>query len=269
VICVTGELERGSSRSSPGGAVTYSIWLWSTVKARHVTASVSVFGTDVKAPVLSLCPTVKGHICSVGALPANQQFELIVTSKIGKNATSGEQIGVTINVQGDAATGGPLSPAEASVATDLGQPSSSPPTIGTDPPVTIPPVTDPGVPDTTITPGVISSLFPTVGPSSSPPSSSSSRPGGGKKRGGTKAVTLASSSPIDPKLIGGQLAGLAVLAAAITMVVARLSLRTPQPAAPAGQTTAAAPPPEPTAADGTKSTAKDASASPDSKSPDR
>jgi hypothetical protein len=210
---------------------------------------------------------VKGHICSVGALPANQQFELMVTSKIGKNATSGEQIGVTINVQGDAATGGALSPAEASVATDLGQPSSSPPPIGTVPPVTIPPVTDPGVPDTTITPGGLSSLFPTVGPSSSPPSTSSSRPGGGKKRGGTK-VTLASSSPIDPKLIGGQLAGLAVLAAAITMVVARLSLRTPQPAAPAGQTAAAAPPPEPTAADDAKPTAKDASASPEGKSPE-
>jgi hypothetical protein len=40
--------------------------------------------------------------------------------------------------------------------------------------------------------------------------------------------------PLDPRLIGGQLAGLAVLAAAITMVVARLSLRTPQ-SADAGQ----------------------------------
>jgi hypothetical protein len=40
--------------------------------------------------------------------------------------------------------------------------------------------------------------------------------------------------PLDPRLIGGQLAGLAVLAAAITMVVARLSLRTPQSAG-AGQ----------------------------------
>jgi hypothetical protein len=36
--------------------------------------------------------------------------------------------------------------------------------------------------------------------------------------------------PLDPRLIGGQLAGLAVLAAAITMAVARLSLRTPQAA---------------------------------------
>lgn len=223
----------------------------------------SVFGTDVKTPALSLCPAVKGHVCSVGALPANQQFELMVTSKIGKNAPAGEQIGVTINVQGEADTGGALSPAEASVATVLGQSSSSPPPTGTVPPVTIPPVTNPGVPDTTITPGSISSLFPTVGPSSSPPSTSG-RAHRQNKRGATKAVTLASSSPIDPKLIGGQLAGLAVLAAAITMVVARLSLRTPQPATPAGQTVAAAPPPEPTPADDAESAPKDASESSES-----
>ena len=228
-----------------------------------MTASVSVFGTDVKTPALSLCPAVKGHICSVGALPANQQFELIVTSKIGKNAPSAEQIGVTVNVQGDADTGGALSPAEASVATVLDQSSSAPPPTGNDPPVTIPPVTNPGVPDTTITPGSISSLFPTVGPSSSPPSTSGGAHGT-KKRGGTKAVTLASSSPIDPKLIGGQLAGLAVLAAAITMVVARLSLRTPQPATSTGQTVAAAPPPEPTPADDSESAPKDTSESSES-----
>jgi len=46
-------------------------------------------------------------------------------------------------------------------------------------------------------------------------------------------ITQASSTlPLDPRLIGGQLAGLAILAAAITMVVARLSLRTPQTANP-------------------------------------
>jgi hypothetical protein len=98
------------------------------------------------------------------------------------------------------------------------------------------------LPGTTVTPGSISSLFPVVTPSSKPPSTGRQQ-AGRKKRGGTKVETVASSSPIDTKLIGGQLAGLAVLAAAITMVVARLSLRTPQTAA--AQAAAAAPPPEP------------------------
>jgi len=35
--------------------------------------------------------------------------------------------------------------------------------------------------------------------------------------------------PLDARLIGGQLAGLAVLAAAVTIAIARLSLRTPKP----------------------------------------
>jgi hypothetical protein len=222
---------------------------------------VSSFGTDVKTPTLSLCPSTNGHVCAVGALPANQQFELLVTDKIGKNATSGEQIGVTISVQGDADTGGTLSPADASIATVLGDSSSSPTGGGTEPPITIPPTSDPGLPGTTVTPGSISSLFPVVTPSSSAPATGG-KPGGTKKHhGGTKVETVASSSPIDPKLIGGQLAGLAVLAAAITMVVARLSLRTPQTASATstGPTAAAAPPPPAPAADETdEATPKDA-----------
>jgi hypothetical protein len=35
--------------------------------------------------------------------------------------------------------------------------------------------------------------------------------------------------PLDARLIGGQLAGLAVLAGAVTIAIARLSLRTPKP----------------------------------------
>jgi hypothetical protein len=221
---------------------------------------VSSFGTDVKGQKLSLCPAANGKACSVGELPANQQFELVVTDQIGKNATPGEQIGVTINVQGEADTGGALSPAEASVATVLESSSStSNPPTGGEPPITIPPPTnpDPGIPGTTITPGGLSTLFPTITPSSSPPANGPKSTS--KRHSGTKVETVASSSPIDPKLIGGQLAGLAVLAAAITMVVARLSLRTPQAATSSGTTVAAAPPPEPTTpAEDSESSAKDA-----------
>lgn len=241
------------------------------MKADHVTASVTSFGKDVQAPVLRLCPAASGRSCSVGSLPANQQFELLVTSQIGKNASSGEQIGLTVNVQGDADTGGALSPAEASVAAVLDHSSSTPtpPVTGTVPPITIPPPADPGpgLPGTTVTPGSLSSLFPVVTPSSTPPASgqptNSHGHGNSNGKGGTKVETVASSSPIDPKLIGGQLAGLAVLAAAITMVVARLSLRTPQTASATGQTVAAAPPAEPAKDESTESGPKDSSDSPE------
>ncbi|HET7018570.1 MAG TPA: hypothetical protein VFI65_31920 [Streptosporangiaceae bacterium] len=201
----------------------------------------------MKAQRLSLCPSTHGRVCSVGELPVNQQFEVVVTDQIGKNATPGEQIGVTVNVQGVADTGGPLSPAEASVATVLDSPSSpSSPPPGTVPPVTIPTNPEPVAPGTTVTPGGLTGLFPTITPSSNPSGGGKDKSASSKKHGGTKIETVASSSPIDPKLIGGQLAGLAVLAAAITMVVARLSLRTPAAATATGQTVPAAPPPGPT-----------------------
>jgi hypothetical protein len=178
-------------------------------------------------------------------LPAYQALEVLVTDHIRKKAKPAEQISLTVVVQGiQSQSGGALSPAEATVATVLDHASSSP---------TVPPGTGtfpgtvPGLPGTTVTPGSITSLFPVVTPSPSPSVSSSN----GKHRV-TKATSTASSLPLDPRLIGGQLAGLAVLAAAITMVVARLSLRTPQlaSAASAGQPAAAAPPPaQPSSAD--------------------
>jgi len=190
-----------------------------------------------------LCPRVHRRTCSIGSLPAYQALEVLVTDHIRKKATPGEQISLTVVVQGaEAQSGGALSPAEATVSTVLDHRSSSP---------TVPvgtgslPATVPGLPGTTVTPGSISSLFPVVTPSPSPSVNSSN----GKRRV-TKATSAASSLPLDPRLIGGQLAGLAVLAAAITMVVARLSLRTPQLASAAspGQPAAAAPP-QPSSAD--------------------
>ena len=70
-----------------------------------------------------------------------------------------------------------------------------------------------------------SGLFPTVTPSAS---ASTSTPKG-KKDPNVNATTVSSTLPLDSRLIGGQLAGLAVLASAIAIAVARLSLRTQRP----------------------------------------
>jgi len=40
---------------------------------------------------------------------------------------------------------------------------------------------------------------------------------------------VSATSPLNSRLIGGQLAGLVLLASAITIAIARLSLRTPKP----------------------------------------
>jgi hypothetical protein len=61
--------------------------------------------------------------------------------------------------------------------------------------------------------------FPQVTPSPDP--SASSTP--------VKVSEVSASFPLSTRLVGGQIIGLAVLAAAITIAVARLSLRKPRP----------------------------------------
>ena len=194
-------------------------------------------------PKYALCPAIHNASCSVGSLPAYQAYELVITDRIGRDANVGEQIGLTIDAQGVAhppATA--LSPAVASISTLVGQASASPTPIDTGTfgdGSGLPPGTIPGLPGTTITPSGLASLFPVVTPSPSPVSSQAP-----SKHKVTRATSTASSLPIDPRLIGGQLAGLAVLVAAITMVVARLSLRTPQLAGAAAGGTGPAKTPE-------------------------
>jgi hypothetical protein len=141
----------------------------------------------------------------------------MITDRVRTTATAGDPMALTVTVGGSS-----LSPAVATIATVVGQtPISSPaPTL---PPITLAPI-----PGATINPAGLSGLFPVVTPQPSPPATH--QPKHTHKLAG---ITQASSAlPLDPRLIGGQLAGLAVLAAAITMVVARLSLRTPQTASP-------------------------------------
>lgn len=220
--------------------MTYSVWVWSTVEAKNVRATVSASGQGVRQAKFALCPSARGASCAVGSLPAFQAVELLVTDQIQKTALPGDQITLTVNVEGSADSSGALSPAEATIATVVGQSSSSPAPIDTEP-GTLPP-TVPGLPGTTVTPTGIGSLFPVITPSSTP-SSPSAKPTGNAKV--TKVTPTASSLPLDPRLIGGQVAGLAVLAAAITMVVARLSLRTPQVVAQSGAAAVPTAPPAP------------------------
>jgi hypothetical protein len=175
----------------------------------------------VNTPVFTLCPDAHGTSCTLGSMPADQEFELVIRDHIVSAATPGHQVTLTISVGG-----GGLSPAEAAITTFVGQRNST--TVPPSSTTTLPPSTINNFPTTTVTPGSLANLFPTVTPSGS------ASPGAADHASHHRHLaTLTSSSalPLDSRLIGGQLAGLAVLAAAITMAVARLSLRTPQPAA--------------------------------------
>jgi hypothetical protein len=91
---------------------------------------------------------------------------------------------------------------------------------------TLPPAA--GLPSGTTIPGVgvqptgdLGSAFPQVSPSASAAPSSAAAQHGHQ----TRTVDLSAGLPLDVRLIGGQVIGLAVLAAAVTIAVARLSLR--------------------------------------------
>jgi hypothetical protein len=192
--------------------MTYAIWVWSTSRSQHVTATASSRGHLIWRPRFTLCPAAHLAECAIGSLPARQAIELLVRVHIGATAPTGEQMTLTLTV-----TALGMSPAQATITTLIGMPSSASAPV-------LPPITFPGLPSTTVTPGSLSTLFPVVTPSASPTAN------GRHNRRATTVRAASSALPLDPRLIGGQLAGLAVLAAAITMAIARLSLRTPSPA---------------------------------------
>jgi hypothetical protein len=229
---------RHQSSAAPGGKVRVSVWVWSTAAARHVSATAASRGKDILAPTFAVCPSAHRATCSIGSLPANQAILLEVIDKVGAKAPSGEQLTVTVTVQADG-----MSPAQASIATLVNMPISPSPGPSSTLFPSLPPVAFPTVPGTAVTPNNLSGLFPVVTPSASPLPTTGAGQGSGRKSGSIAAAS--SSLPFDPRLIGGQLAGLAVLAAAITMAVARLSLRTPGTAS--GPATPAAPAPAETA----------------------
>ncbi|MGN6680854.1 MAG: hypothetical protein ACTHKL_24090 [Streptosporangiaceae bacterium] len=218
--------------------MTYSLWVWSTVRATRVTVTTTSSARSMKSPAFTMCPTPRMNRCTIRTLPANQAFELRLTDQVRKTATAGAPMTLTVSVQS-----GALSPAEATVTTFVSRRVHSPGGGSVPPLPPLPPTTLQPFPSATITPPSLGGLFPTVTPTASPSASQNGKTSGKA----TRVEQTSSALPLDPRLIGGQLAGLAVLAAAITMVVARLSLRTPQPAGP--QPASPAPKPEAAAAE--------------------
>jgi hypothetical protein len=79
----------------------------------------------------------------------------------------------------------------------------------------------PPIPGTGVSAINPSDLFPVVSPT---PGSGVNLPGA-RSRAGVHAAFVSSTVPIDARLIGAQIVGLAVLAAAVTIAIMRLSLR--------------------------------------------
>jgi hypothetical protein len=220
-----------SSKVHPGGNATFAVWVWSTgAESTGATVTVTIGKvSDVETPSFTVCAQVKGDVCTVGDLLTSQSNELVAAAHVRDTAAAGEKVTLTATAQATKATSfhadSTIDVVAASTSTGSGSGSTSSGGIGD----SLPGTSLPTLPDgsfTTTGGSDPSSLFPTVSPTSS--ATASSVPGQKGARH-VDATTASSTLPLDSRLIGGQLAGLAVLASAIAVAIARLSLRSPRP----------------------------------------
>jgi hypothetical protein len=218
-----------SSSVQPGGTASYAIFVWSTgAESLGTTVTVSTgSAANVVAPKFSVCPQPNGAICTVGDLPTSQSNEIVAGARVRDAASAGENITLTATAKGSGATSFSASATISVVASSSGSGSGStvPPA---DPGSSLPGTSLPPLPSGAFTsPTDPSGLFPTVSPSSSPSAAASGQATKDPKQ--SDATAASATLPLNSRLIGGQLAGLVLLAAAIAIAIARLSLRAPRP----------------------------------------
>jgi hypothetical protein len=210
-----------ASQVKAGQVGYFAIWVWSAKAPSYgISVSVSLAPAQyVDAPRFTVCPVADKTTCKLGNLPTGQADELEAGVQVLAKAALGEQVQLTAKAEAKGSVSSDGSATDLVAVSPKPSPSSSTSPVSLPPPESLPPIAGTGT-----TPGNPSDLFPTVGPSSG----SSASPAGSSHAVHlpARAATDASDTvPLDPRLIGGQLAGLAVLAGAVAIAIARLSLR--------------------------------------------
>jgi hypothetical protein len=235
VLCVSVQSLKGSV-VHPGSHARYAIFVWLTAGSGN--AKVQLAAKPARfSPKFTVCPTTGKASCSVGVSTSHTELQARIAVPKKANGTS---IKLTVTGTSKDAKQPGSATATRTVKVRTKQKSSPSPTPtgpggvgdgGTLPPGTLPPgALPPGVvPPATGFPGLPSpngnagSAFPTVAPVPSP--SPASLPAARS----IEARNVSAGLPLNVRLIGGQLVGLAILAAAVTIAVARLSLRRQRP----------------------------------------
>jgi hypothetical protein len=210
----------GISAVDPHTKVRYAIWIWLTSGSGNVKVTLSARPKSV-TPAFSVCAATGTTKCTT-SLSAGAQPELQAEVAAPNRPT--KRFVLTATATSSAASNSATASATVDIKPKNPSPTSSPtPNAGDG--GTLPPAA--GLPSGTTIPGLgvqpsgdLGSAFPQVSPS--PAASGAADP---QHAHGTQAVDLSAGLPLDVRLIGGQVIGLAVLAAAVTIAVARLSLR--------------------------------------------
>jgi hypothetical protein len=206
-----------------GGKARYVIWVW-LAGSVNGSAKVKIAAKPATlTPGFTVCAATGGTSCSV-ALTAAQAVQLRAAVTAPQNA-AGTQI--TLTATGTSSQSAASASASASITVTA---ASTPGGTPLDPPgvdVTLPGGLSPGefssaglplLPSAVNDPSV---AFPQVSPTPDPSSAPTAVP--------IRVSDVSASFPLSTRLVGGQIVGLAVLAAAVTIAVARLSLRRQRP----------------------------------------
>jgi len=219
-LCLKMQTLDGVSAVDPHTKVRYAIFVWLTSGSGNVKVTLSAKPTSV-SPAFSVCATTGTAKCTT-SVSAGAQPEL--QAKVAAPNRPTKRFILTATATSSQASNSATASATVNIKPKNPSPSSSPtPNAGDG--GTLPPAV--GLPGgTTTIPGLgiqpsgdLGSAFPQVSPSPSTSAAAS------QHAHETKTVDLSAGLPLDVRLIGGQVIGLAVLAAAVTIAVARLSLR--------------------------------------------
>ncbi len=242
-LCVS--VQAVTTSVQPGGTASFAIWVWpSGGAAKSITLTASAKVTAAITPRFSVCPSASGATCTVGTLAAGQADELLGAMTVPKTAKAGQHAALTATAKATGATAAAPASASALVSaaatgaakptgTSSGTPGSAgtPTGVGVTLPSSLLPLSPTGIassaaalpflPSPTTDPG---GSFPTVAPGATPSAGTGALP----NAHGAPVTYASDSLPLSTRLLGGQVLGLAVLAAALVIAIARLSLREPR-----------------------------------------
>jgi hypothetical protein len=231
-LCVSVQPFSSRAQIRRSHVVTYTVWVWSTHgSTKNVTVSAAVQQTHgTAAPQFSVCPDASGATCALGNLPQGQADELHVRVAVRKDATIGHNVTLVAQAKAKNAASFSASASVRIVPRRKPDPAATTPPPSTSPLPPLPTIPAPALPDPLSSTGKnASGLFPTVSPQATAGPAARGTAAGHKNTRRIRATSVSATLPLNMRLIGGQLAGLVVLAAAIAIAITRLSLRPQRP----------------------------------------
>jgi hypothetical protein len=230
-LCLSVQTLGGSNTVDPGTTVHYAIWVWLT-SGTNGSAKIEVDARPSRVnPSFTVCEPTGGSKCTVSGLKAGLHVQTQAKLRAAKDL-AGRDITLTVTATSKEA----INSATATDKIEVSKPktkhhSSSPtPTPTYNPNAgygSYPGSNSGSYPGVSNPYGNLGSALPPVSPS--PNVSPSTAAGQQQHQHQVEVTDLSAGLPLDVRLIGGQVIGLAILAAAITIAVARLSLRRQPP----------------------------------------